>query len=113
MERRDLLKLGAAFGAALAGAPARADGDTAEASAARLAFFEGALQGEEFAAWTFWLAVVGKRAQGIVYDPATVGGASSELRALRLEGRVDGGLALHVYRWKDLNHTRPIGRSKA
>ena len=109
LERRDLLKNGFATVTALVGS-AFAEPEQAAASAPRLAFLEGTLEGAEYSSWKFWLCITGNRAQGLVFNPATVGGAPDEFQALRLEGRLSSRLEMTAFAWKDVNHTVPVGR---
>src|SRR5262249_21002414 len=106
MERRELLRRGALLGSLLVG-ERLADVEPAAAGGLPVAFLEGELEAGDLPAWTLWLSITGKRAQGFAFDPATV---DDELQALRFEGRFhDGRLKMTVFGLKDVNFTRPIG----
>jgi hypothetical protein len=107
MKRRTLLKGGFLLGSLLAGEPL-VNPEPAEATGLTVVFFDGTIDGGALENWTLWVAVTGKRAAGLAFNPETV--EDDPTGALRLRGRLhQNRLQLTVFNLEDVEETTPVG----
>jgi hypothetical protein len=107
MKRRTLIKSALLLGPLLAGEQLLGP-EPAEATGLTVRFYDGFIDGGVLQNWVLWIAITGKRASGLAFDPST--GRGIPLIAYRLRGRFHNNrLQLTFFKFEDLEEKTPVG----
>ncbi|MBI3910211.1 MAG: hypothetical protein HY320_04675 [Armatimonadetes bacterium] len=107
MQRRLFLQKGGVFLGTLVLGARIPNPEPAEAKGKRVGFLDGDLTGGPLDGWMTWLSLVGRRINGLAFDPTTVG---DTFAGLRISGRQRGDrVGLSFYSADDLRLRTPIG----